>query len=152
MSGQPDMNLLNSIFGIESQEDWDDDLSNTHKQRQEQPDVKAEERAAEFEQMIAAADVAAVENDTTRMGWKARLHRGQFYGNAEKLFGKEAAELAYEAFNCSVRFARADGSMWQALKQLRATNEELFNILIGVIAYRGGGIIDRGPFGNDWGE
>lgn len=153
---KPNMDLLNAIFGIESQEDWDDDLSNTHRaRRQGQPpvDEAAEARVTEFEQEVAAADAAAIENDTTVMGWKGRLNIGQFGSRAAEMFNWPVAMDVRDAVRCGADAARQNTPAYQALQRIRQERPALYAIIIARIAWaRIAQPEDRGPFGNDWDE
>lgn len=145
-----DMDLMDAIFGPGSMQPESYLKTNEELSGEAVPNADEESRAAEFEQMVAKADVAAIENNT--LAWYGRFRRGQFHSAAKRYFSAAAADLAYEAYFCDARMARSNDLMWQSLKQLQATEPALYQIVIGNIAWRRGGVEDRGPFGNDWGE
>ncbi len=143
---EPDFDMLGQIWG-----DWDGVEGDTRTANQ--PDAEAEQRAAAFAQDVAAADVASIENDSTRMGWKGKLNRGQFGTAAAQVFNWPSAMEIRDAARCTDEDARSNTIAHQALRKIQQKSPELYIVVIARIAWdRGTELVDRGPFGNDWGE
>lgn len=147
-----DMDLMDALFGSGSMlpENY---LKLNEELRGEQVQTDEEsDRAAEFEQMMADADVTSIENDTSVVKWAGRLRAGQFHSRVKEWFSLELADLAYDSLICTASFARQNAACWQSLKQLQSSAPALYGAVVSKIAWERGGVIDLGPFGNDWGE
>ena len=147
-----DMDVMDALFGTGSM--LPENYLKSNEELRGDPVQTYEEiaRVAEFEQMMATADVPAIENDTSVVKWAGRLRAGQFHGRVKEWFGVELADLAYDSLICTAGFARQNAACWQSLKQLQSSSPALYSAVVGKIAWERGGAIDLGPFGNDWGE
>lgn len=141
-----DMDLMDVLFGTGSM------LPENYLKSSEELRGEENARAAEFEQMMVNADVPSIENDTSVVGRAGRLRAGQFHSRVKEWFGVELADLAYDSLICTASFARQNAACWQSLKQLQSSSPALHSAVVSKIAWRRGGVIDFGPFGNDWGE
>ena len=143
---EPDFDMLGQIWG-----DWDGVEGDTRDANQH--DADAEQRAADFVQGVAAADVASIENDTTRMGWKGKLNRGQFGTAAAQIYNWTSPMEIRDAARCTDEDARRNTIAYQALCKIQQGRPELYATVLARIAWdRGTERENRGPFGNDWGE
>ena len=110
----------------------------------------AQDRAAAFMQLIAAADVTAIANDTTVLGWLGRQHRSGLSAAMHHAFGHVPGIAAYAAYFCDATAAASNTGAWQALLDLRANYPDAYAVIIGAIAWRREQVGACDPFGYAW--
>lgn len=109
MEPKLDMDLMNTIFGIQSQGDWDDDLSNTHRVQEERRQAQADEpaigeRADVFiksehgDQLIVSGDVVDANAETFTVDCKTpdrRVRRTTYQRATHFMYAAEVVNVAY---------------------------------------------------------